>query len=140
MRSDTNGLRFGLRLPPCVSAAEVALFARSVEEAGFEHAWFPDSQFLWRDVWATVALAAAQTERIVLGTAVTNFETRNPAVTAAAAATVEEVARGRFVLGVGTGDSSIKTLGLAPTRLARMRKEVELVRQLLAGEAVAYGG
>jgi 5,10-methylenetetrahydromethanopterin reductase len=135
-----NGIRFGLRLPPCVQAAEVAAFARSAEEAGFDHAWFPDSQFLWRDVWATVALAAVRTERIVLGTAVTNFETRNPAVTAAAAATIEELAPHRFVLGVGTGDSSIKTLGLAPTRLGRMRRQVELVRQLLAGEAVAYGG
>jgi 5,10-methylenetetrahydromethanopterin reductase len=136
----TNGVRFGLRLPPCVNAAEVASFARSAEDAGFDHAWFPDSQFLWRDVWATVALAAARTERIVLGTAVTNFETRNTAVTAAAAATLEELAPRRFVLGVGTGDSSIKTLGLAPTRLARMREQIELVRQLLAGEAVAYAG
>jgi 5,10-methylenetetrahydromethanopterin reductase len=136
----TNGVRFGLRLPPCVNASEVAAFARTAEAAGFDHAWFPDSQFLWRDVWATVALAAAQTERIVLGTAVTNFETRNAAVTAAAAATIEELAPRRFVLGVGTGDSSIKTLGLAPTRLARMREQVELVRRLLAGEAVAYGG
>jgi 5,10-methylenetetrahydromethanopterin reductase len=136
----TNGVRFGLRVPPCTNSAEVASFARTAEEAGFDHAWFPDSQFLWRDVWATVALAAARTDRIVLGTAVTNFETRNAAVTAAAAATIDELAPGRFVLGVGTGDSSIKTLGLAPTRLARMREQIELVRRLLAGEAVVYGG
>jgi 5,10-methylenetetrahydromethanopterin reductase len=136
----TEQFRFGIRIPPCTNAAEVASFARAAEEAGFDHAWFPDSQFLWRDVWATLALAAARTERIVLGTAVTNFETRNAAVTAAAAATIGELAPGRFVLGVGTGDSSIKTLGLTPTRLDRMREAIDLVRRLLAGEAVAFGG
>lgn len=51
-------LQFGLRLPPCVPAREVADFARRAELAGFEVAWVPDSQFLWRDVWSTLALVA----------------------------------------------------------------------------------
>ena len=133
-------LRFGLRMPPCVRIDEVADFARAAEEAGIDTAWFPDSQFLWRDVWTTLALAAERTERIRLGTAVTNFETRHPAVTAAAAATIEELAPGRVVLGVATGDSAVKTLGLPPTRLPRMREEIARLRALLAGEAVVYEG
>jgi 5,10-methylenetetrahydromethanopterin reductase len=133
-------VRFGLRIPPCEDARTAAAFARRVEEAGFDAAWFPDSQFLWRDVWATLALAADRTERLLLGTAVTNFETRNPAVTASAAATIEELAPGRFRLGVATGDSAVKLLGLAPTRLDRMRERIELVRRLLDGEAIAFEG
>lgn len=133
-------LRFGLRMPPCTRIDEVARFAAEAERAGVDTAWFPDSQFLWRDVWAAIALAADRTERIRLGTAVTNFETRNPAVTAAAAATIEELAPGRVVLGVATGDSAVKTLGLPPTRLARMREEIGRVRSLLAGDAVVYEG
>jgi 5,10-methylenetetrahydromethanopterin reductase len=133
-------LRFGLRIPPCADARAVARCAADAERAGFDIAWLPDSQFLWRDVWASMALAAAETERIVLGTCVTNLETRHPSVTAAAAVTLEEVAPGRTILGVGTGDSSIKTLGLRPTRLAAMREGVQLIRRLTVGEVLDFEG
>jgi 5,10-methylenetetrahydromethanopterin reductase len=131
--------RFGLRCPPCAPATEVAAFAREAEQAGFDVAWVPDSQFLWRDVWATLALVATSTERIAIGTAVTNFETRDVAVTAGAAATIEELAPGRFRLGVGTGDSAVKTIGLSPTRLAQMREHFSTLRALWRGEAVDFG-
>ena len=134
-----TAVRFGLRCPPCAPATQVAAFAREAEEAGFEAAWFGDSQFLWRDVWATMALAAVETERIVLGAAVTNFETRHVAVTASAAATVAELAPGRVRVGVGTGDSAVKTLGRRPTRLARMREQIETLNRLLAAEAERFG-
>ena len=132
--------RFGLRIPPCRSATEVAGFVRRTEEAGFDIAWLPDSQFLWRDVWATLATCATATSSIRLGTCVTNFETRHPSVTAAAVGTLDEVAPGRIILGVGTGDSSIKTLGLKPTRLDQMRARIELVRTLLRGDEADFDG
>lgn len=131
---------FGLRIPPCRSALEVANFVRRAEDAGFDIAWLPDSQFLWRDVWATLALSATKTTSIRLGTCVTNFETRHTSVTAAAAGTLDELAPGRVVLGIGTGDSSIKTLGLKPTRLDRMREQIGWARALLAGDAVEFEG
>lgn len=130
---------FGLRHPPCEKATEVAAFAKLAEDAGFDMAWFPDSQFLWRNVWATLALAAVQTSRIGLGTAITNFETRHVAVTAAAAATIEELAPGRLKVGFGTGDSAVKTLGLQPTSLERMRSNIATFRALTAGETVTFG-
>lgn len=131
---------FGLRIPPCRNAREVADFVARAEDGGFDIAWLPDSQFLWRDVWATLALAARETSTIKLGTCVTNVETRHPSVTASAAATLDELAPGRVILGVGTGDSSIKTLGLRPTRIDRMREQLEILRALLAGEAVSFEG
>ena len=131
---------FGLRIPPCRSAAEVAEFVARAEDGGFDIAWLPDSQFLWRDVWATLALAARETSKIRLGTCVTNVETRHASVTASAAATLDELAPGRVILGVGTGDSSIKTLGLRPTRIDRMREQLEILRALIAGEAVSFDG
>ena len=133
-------MRFGLRIPPCANAREVARCVADAERAGFDIAWLPDSQFLWRDVWASLALAAEATESIALGPCVTNLETRHPSVTAAAAVTLEELAPGRTLLGVGSGDSSIKTLGLAPTRLAAMREGIDLVRRLTAGETVDFDG
>jgi 5,10-methylenetetrahydromethanopterin reductase len=132
--------RFGLRIPPCRPLTEVAACVRDAEEAGFDVAWLPDSQFLWRDVWGALALSAAQTSSIALGTCVTNLETRHPSVTAAAAASVEELAPGRVLLGIGSGDSAVKTLGLRPTRLAPMRAQVGLLRTLLAGDAADFDG
>lgn len=131
---------FGLRIPPCRSAREVAALVARAEAAGFDIAWLPDSQFIWRDVWATLALAASETSTIKLGTCVTNVETRHASVTASAAATLDELAPGRVILGVGTGDSSIKTLGLRPTRIERMREQLEVLRALMAGEEVSFGG
>jgi 5,10-methylenetetrahydromethanopterin reductase len=133
-----GGVRFGLRCPPCAPIRDVADFARSAEEGGWDTAWFGDSQFLWREVWATMALAADRTERIHLGTAVTNFQTRDITVTATAAATIEEMAPGRLRLGVGTGDSAIKTLGRRPTRLAEMHQSIDVLRRLLAAEEVVF--
>jgi 5,10-methylenetetrahydromethanopterin reductase len=132
--------RFGLRIPPCAPLVDVAACVRDAEAAGFDVAWLPDSQFLWRDVWGALSLAATETGSITLGTCVTNLETRHPSVTAAAAATVEELAPGRVVLGIGSGDSAVKTLGLKPTSLARMREQIGVLRTLLAGEHADFDG
>ena len=131
---------FGIRLPPCADVRTAGAAARAAEEAGFGIAWYPDSQFLWRDVWATLAVAALETRTIRVGSCVTTFETRHPSVTAAATRTVAEVAPGRTILGVGSGDSAIKLLGMKPTRLAAMRRHIEAVRRLLDGQAADYGG
>jgi 5,10-methylenetetrahydromethanopterin reductase len=138
LTSRFRGMRFGLRIPPCRPADEVARCVADAEAAGFDIAWLPDSQFLWRDVWACLALAADRTERIALGPCVTNLETRHASVTAAAAVTLEELAPGRTILGIGSGDSAVKTLGLRPTRLAGMREGVETIRTLMAGDAVSF--
>jgi 5,10-methylenetetrahydromethanopterin reductase len=108
------------------------------ERAGFDIAWLPDSQFLWRDVWSCMTAAALRTDRIVVGTCVTNVETRHPSVTAAAAMTLAELAPGRVILGVGSGDSAIKTLGWKPTRVADMEARIVMMSTLLAGEAVRF--
>ena len=131
---------FGIRIPPCADARTAGAAARAAEEAGFGIAWYPDSQFLWRDVWATLAVAALETRTIRVGSCVTTFETRHPSVTAAAARTVAEVAPGRTILGVGSGDSAIKLLGMSPTRLADMRHHIGAVRRLLDGRPADYGG
>jgi 5,10-methylenetetrahydromethanopterin reductase len=110
------------------------------ERAGFRTAWVPDSQFLFRDAWMTLAAGALATERIRLATGVTNLRTRHPSVTAAALQTLEEAAPGRAVLGVGTGDSSVKGLGLGPTRLADLERACHDIRTLGGGGSVEYGG
>ncbi|KAA9166439.1 LLM class flavin-dependent oxidoreductase [Amycolatopsis acidicola] len=133
-------MRIGLRVPPCAPLPELAEFAREVEAAGFDEAWFPDSQLLWRDVFAVAATAGMATSRLTVGTAVTNVVTRHPAVVASAARTVAEASPGRFVLGVGVGNSSVAPVGLAPSKRAELRAGIGVIRDLLAGQAVDFPG
>ena len=133
-------MRIGIRIPECARADAVADFARKAERLGYDGVWFPDSQLLWRDVWVVAALAAARTERIQIGTAVTTVETRHPTVLASAIRTVQELADGRLVVGVGSGGTSLLRLGIDPTPRSRMQERVGLVRALLGGDDCELGG
>ena len=81
------------------------------------------------------------TERVLLTTGVTNPVTRLAPVLASAFATLDELAPGRVVLGIGKGDTSVRTIGLEPPRLAEFEAAVARIRSLLAGgdEAFQWG-
>lgn len=132
-------MKVGIRVPPCAPVGRLVELVRAAERGGFDHVWFPDSQLLWRDVFAVAAASAAATSRITLGTAVTNLVTRHPAVIASAARTVAELAPERFVLGVGVGDSSVASIGRRPTTSNLLRDGIGTIRALLAGTAVDFG-
>ncbi|GHE40616.1 F420-dependent glucose-6-phosphate dehydrogenase [Streptosporangium violaceochromogenes] len=133
-------MRIGIRVPECARADAVADFAREAERLGYDGVWFPDSQLLWRDVWVVAALTAARTERVRIGIAVTNVETRHPTVIASAIRTVQDLARDRLVVGFGAGNSSLGLLGIDPTPRARMHERIDLVRGLLRGDDRELGG
>ncbi|GGZ64107.1 LLM class flavin-dependent oxidoreductase [Streptomyces bluensis] len=130
---ETTPLRVGVRVPPCDRADRVVETVRRAERLGFDDVWFPDSQLLWRDVFTTLTAAALGTERIGLGTAVTNLATRHPAVVASASRSVAELAPGRFTLGLGVGNSSVGPIGLRQTTSAAMREGLGMLRALLDG-------
>ena len=95
--------------------------AQRAEADGFDGWFVVDSQNLAGDCYVALAQAAAATERIQLGTGVTNPFTRHPAVTASAIASVHAASGGRAVLGIGRGDSALAHLGLAPAPVAAVR-------------------
>ncbi|MEU9285730.1 LLM class flavin-dependent oxidoreductase [Streptomyces sp. NPDC048275] len=140
MSAEQARLRVGVRVPPCDRADRVVETVRRAEELGFDDVWFPDSQLLWRDVFTTLTAAALGTERIGLGTAVTNLATRHPAVVASAARSVAELAPGRFTLGLGVGNSSVGPIGLRQTTSAAMREGLAMLRALLDGRAWDFEG
>ena len=72
---------------------------QAAEEAGFTHAWFFDSQLIYSDVYATMALAAQHTSQIQLGTLVAIPTNRIAPVTASAIATINKVGPGDFGYG-----------------------------------------
>ncbi|HWG23135.1 LLM class flavin-dependent oxidoreductase [Actinospica sp.] len=134
-----SGLRLGVRVPPCARADRLVDTVRRAEELGLDRVWFPDSQLLWRDVFTVLTAAALGTERIGLGTAVTNLATRHPSVVASAARSVAELAPGRFILGLGVGNSSVGPIGLRQSRAAELREGVAMLRALLSGAEWQFG-
>ncbi len=107
-----------------------------IESLGFDHLWLTDSSLHARNCYSYLTLAAVRSSRLLIGTAVTNPATRHPAITAAAAATVDEVSAGRLILGIGAGDRPLLALGLRPSRLATVEAAIGGIRQLWRGEAV----
>ncbi|MEV0388032.1 LLM class flavin-dependent oxidoreductase [Nonomuraea sp. NPDC050643] len=132
-------IKVGVRFPPARRADQIAEEVRRAERYGFDVAWIADSQLLWRDVYAAMAVAATKTDRIALATAVTNVVTRHPTVVASGINTVAELAPGRVILGLGTGDSSVKPMGIRPSKRAELQAAIEQIRALLNGQDWEYG-
>jgi alkanesulfonate monooxygenase SsuD/methylene tetrahydromethanopterin reductase-like flavin-dependent oxidoreductase (luciferase family) len=109
---------------------------KAADESGYDRAWVVDSQMLWEDVWVYMTRALVETERIELGVAVANPLTRHYTVSASTAATLAQLHPGRVVLGLGRGDSAVRTLGLKQVSTAKFGQLLPRVRALLAGEEV----
>src|SRR5204863_7066020 len=126
---DAHPLRDGMR------------YAQLAEDAGFEAVWQAESRLVRE---ATVPLAAfgAATERIKLGSGVVSMWVRNPAFLAATFSTLDDLAPGRAILGIGAWwDPLAAKVGVSRARpLLAMREIVTVVRALLAGEAVTFDG
>ena len=112
--------------------------AKRAEELGFHSTWFYDTQLLNPDVFICMALAAANTSRIRLGTGVLIPSNRIEPVTANALATLNKIAPGRIDFGVGSGFTGRRTMGLKAIPLARMKSYVERVQSLLLGKTVDW--
>jgi 5,10-methylenetetrahydromethanopterin reductase len=120
------------------SSADSWKLAKRAEDLGFSHAWFYDTQMLCADVFVAMAAAAAHTSRIRLGTGVLIPSNRIAPVTANALASLNKLAPGRIVFGVGTGFTGRLTMGLGAMKLAELAGYVRVVRALLSGERVEW--
>lgn len=132
-------MQFGFGINPR-GLPEVVRAAGEADRLGFDRIGIWDSPVAHREVWVTLAAVAAATERIRVGPWVTNSATRHPVVTAAAAATLDDVAPGRVVLGVGSGDSGVYNLGGKASGPERLADFVSALRGLLSTGAATWGG
>jgi 5,10-methylenetetrahydromethanopterin reductase len=120
------------------SPRSIARVAKHAEAAGWHGLAVVDSQNLAGDCYVALALAALATQRIGLGTAVTNPVTRHPAVTASAIASLQVASQGRACLGIGRGDSSLAHLGRAPAGVGAFERYLEVLQAYLRGEKVPF--
>jgi 5,10-methylenetetrahydromethanopterin reductase len=110
--------------------------AKRAEALGFEAIFFADSQMNNVDPYQVMALCAMNTTKIRLGTAVTNMVYRDPTITANSFATLNEVSEGRAIIGLGTGDGPVYSLGKTATKLVEFEKGLRVIRDLLHDRGV----
>lgn len=116
-------------------------YVQYAEARGFEAVWQAESRLV-RDAVVPMAAFAAVTDRIRVGSGVINNWTRNPAIIAATFSTLDDLAPGRILCGLGAWWEPLASkVGVDRRKpLKAMREVVETVRRLLAMETVTYHG
>jgi alkanesulfonate monooxygenase SsuD/methylene tetrahydromethanopterin reductase-like flavin-dependent oxidoreductase (luciferase family) len=148
-------LRVGVQLPEIewpVRWTDLAAMIRRIEDLGFDSIWTGD-HFIYRmadgeadgpwDAWSILAAAAAITSRVSLGPLVTPVGFYNPAVLAKKAATVDEISRGRLVLGLGAGwnETEFRAYGVPfDHRISRFEEAFTIIRTLLSEGRIDFQG
>lgn len=114
---------------------------RLAESLGYDTAWITDTHLVCRELWVTLTACALATSRIRLGPGITVPHTRHISVTASAALSLEELAPGRVVVGVGTGGSAAQTMGLTiaeTARTATLEAMAGSLRRLTRGQTMRF--
>jgi 5,10-methylenetetrahydromethanopterin reductase len=109
-----------------------------IETLGYDSAWVADSQMIYSDVYMVLALAAQQTKRLRIGPGTAICGTRIAPVQVAAMATLNRMAPGRVFLGIGTGNTAMRTMGQKPMKIAAFGEYLRVMRGLFDGEVVDY--
>ena len=134
-------MRVALYLQDAHPIRESMALAAYAESRGFEAVWQAESRLV-REATVPMAAMAATTERIKLGSGVVDCWSRNPARLAATFSTLDDLAPGRMILGIGAWwDPLAQKVGITRSKpLTVMREIVTAVRALLANEQVTMHG
>ena len=134
-------MKFGVEFVPYLKLDVLVKLARLVERSGFEQIWVCD-HYHNRHIYPVLAQLALETRRVRLGPGVTNPYLVHPTVTAAAIATLNEISRGRMLLGISAGDPFfLATVGVKQRKpVTAVREATHIIRELLAGNRVSFTG
>ena len=151
----TRPLRVGIQLPEVereVRWPELVDLARTIEDSGFDAIWLGEHLlYRWPDrpargpweAWTMMGALAAATSRVTIGPLVACANFHNPALLAKQAATVDEIAGGRFVLGLGAGwnVTEFEAFGFAyDHRVDRFEEAFTIIRTLLQEGEIDFAG
>ncbi|MEO3873474.1 LLM class flavin-dependent oxidoreductase [Nonomuraea sp. B12E4] len=112
--------------------------AARAEELGFSSLWVYDTPMVHGDPFVSLALCAKATSRIRLGIGVTSPALRSAPAAAAALGSLNALAPGRVICGVGTGNTARRTLGMRPTKVAELESFAAALQALIAGRETDY--
>ena len=135
------GIMIGATTGARETVGELVELVQRAESDGFDTAW--QANILAVDALTTLSIAAVQTSRIELGTAVVPVQPRHPTVMAQQALTANAAAKGRFALGIGLSHKMFieDIMGLSYAKpAATMAEYLEVLNGLLSGEGVSHAG
>jgi 5,10-methylenetetrahydromethanopterin reductase len=136
----SNYISVGLRLHGGLDPHRCVALAKAAEANNLASVWFAENPFE-RGVLPAAAACAIATQRIRIGIGVWNPYNRHPSLIAMEIAALDELARGRVNLGIGSGlTSAIRKLESGHEPLAALADTFHIVRGLLRGEEVTYAG
>ncbi|MGZ8607353.1 MAG: TIGR03842 family LLM class F420-dependent oxidoreductase [Actinomycetota bacterium] len=133
-------LSFGVTFMLDPPVSRVVDWAKLAESNGFDYVWAWDSHVLWQDIYPVFTMIATNTERVRIGPCVTNPATRDVTVTASALATLNEISRGRMVMGIGRGDSARRVFGTQPVTVEHVEAACGTIKELAEGREVDLDG
>jgi alkanesulfonate monooxygenase SsuD/methylene tetrahydromethanopterin reductase-like flavin-dependent oxidoreductase (luciferase family) len=113
---------------------------RLAEQLGFEVITVGDSPAGWHELYVSLAVAAQETKRAILGPLVTSPFVRHPLVTANAMASLHDLTGGRVALGLATGGSTVLGIGRMPATQSEIHEYFVATRDLFAGKPATYEG
>jgi 5,10-methylenetetrahydromethanopterin reductase len=128
-------LRTGIVVAARPGVDELAVRA---EELGLSSFWVYDTPMVHGDPFAALALCAKATSRIRLGIGVTSPALRSIPAAASGLASLNALAPGRIICGLGTGNSARRTLGMPPTTGAELERFTASLQDLCAGRSIGY--
>jgi 5,10-methylenetetrahydromethanopterin reductase len=120
--------------------ALVRAMGEAADAYGYDLVGIADTPGNAMDPWVATALLAAGTRRARVAVCVSNLVTRHPAVSAASIASIDRLAPGRAVLGIGVGHSGTRNLGAASLPAGELAEGVAFIKELLRGRAASYRG
>ena len=113
---------------------------RVAEGSGFELLTTGDSQSLWADPFVSMTFAAVHTDRPRLAITVSNPVTRHPAVMASSIVAIQDIAGGRFNLGLSSGDSALRNIGERPSTVAELADYIGTLRAMTRNVPTSWKG
>jgi len=122
-----------------VPVSEIGRFAREFEDDGWDGLAVGEAHGLLPDPYATLAVAAAATEKLKLGTAVA-VPLRHPLLAAGAMASLQGISDGRARFCLGRGDGAVKVLRQKPMRVAEFEQYLQRLQGFLGREVVDLDG
>ena len=120
--------------------ALVRAMAEAADTCGYDMVGIADTPGIAMDPWVATTILAENVRRARVAVCVTNLVTRHPAIAAASIASVDLLAPGRAVLGIGVGHSGTRNLGTASLPASELAEGVAFVKELLRARPASYRG